>query len=661
MKKKAIHLCILSVFLILICNQGQAGPAGQAKTDSMISALKKQPEDSNKVNTLNELAWEFSSNKFDPKKAIEYADEALSLAKRIGFKAGEATAYRRLGGIVINLGQYNEALKFYTEELKIQQELGDKKRMASGYMQIGSVFYYFGNYPVALENYFKGLKIAEEIKDPVTTSKINNNIGAIYSQTGDHQEALRYYSASLKVYDAQGDKAGVAKTCVGMGNLYFSQKNYADALIFFRKSQKLSEETGMKKLAATCYINIGELYTVTGNYDEALQNLFKGLKISGEIGDEYIAVHINKGIGWTYFHLKNWDNSRKYLNYALAKAKEIGLMEGMEFCYYRLSKLDSATGNCTSSLENYKLFISCRDSIINGETSQKIASQKMQYEYDKMQKQEKAEQARKDLWQKIIRYSILGGLMIVTVFLLVVFRQRNNIRREKKNSEEERKKAEAERKRAEMEKERSDELLLNILPAEVAEEMKQYGHSRAKTFSMVTVLLTDFKEFTSISERHSAELLVAEIDYCFSEFDNIITKHGVEKIKTIGDAYMCVGGMPVLTTTHAADVVSSAIEIRDFMAERKKEQDALGGISFELRLGIHTGPVVAGIVGVRKYAYDIWGDTVNIAARMEQTCDAGKINISGSTYRLVKDNFKCIYRGMIEAKNKGEVEMYFVE
>ena len=661
MKNRTLRLRILSVFLILFCNTGQSGPPGQAKIDSMLAVLKKQQDDTNKVKTLNELAWEFSSNKFDPQKAIEYAHEALSIAKKIRFKAGEATAYRRLGGIVINQGKYSEALKFYIAELKIQQDVGDKKRMASGYMQIGSVFYYFGNYPLALANYLMGLKIAEEIKDPVATSKISNNIGVLYSQTGDRQEALKYYSASLKAYETLGDKAGVAKECVGIGNLYFSQQNYADALIFLRKSLKLSEETGMKKLAATCYIDIGELYTVTGNYSEALQNQYRGLKISTEIGDEYITVHIYKGIGWTYFHLKKWDDSRKYLNDALAKAKEIGLMEGIELCYYRLSKLDSAVGNCTSSLENYKLYVNCRDSIINAETSQKIASQKLQYEYNKMQKLEKTEQARKDLWQKIIRYSILAGLLIVTAFLLVVFRQRNNIRREEKNSGEERKKAEAERKRAEMEKERSDELLLNILPAEVAEEMKLYGHSKAKTFSMVTVLLTDFKDFTAVSERYSAELLVAEIDYCFSEFDHIVQKHGVEKIKTIGDAYMCVGGMPVLTTTHAADVVSSAIEIRDFMAARKKEQDAQGGISFELRQGVHTGPVVAGVVGVRKYAYDIWGDTVNIAARMEQNCDAGKINISGSTYKLVKDRFRCIYRGMIEAKNKGEVEMYFVE
>jgi class 3 adenylate cyclase len=210
------------------------------------------------------------------------------------------------------------------------------------------------------------------------------------------------------------------------------------------------------------------------------------------------------------------------------------------------------------------------------------------------------------------------------------------------------------------EKEKSDDLLLNILPAEVAEELKQTGHCQAKTFSMVTVMFMDFKDFTSVSERVSAELLVDEINACFSAFDGIIQKFRIEKIKTVGDAYICAGGLPSLNLTHAVDVVNAAIEIQNFMLHRKKEKEAAGEFTFDMRVGINTGPVVAGIVGVKKFQYDIWGDTVNLAARMEQNSEAGKINISGSTYKLVKDTFHCVYRGKIETKNKGEVEMYFV-
>ena len=210
------------------------------------------------------------------------------------------------------------------------------------------------------------------------------------------------------------------------------------------------------------------------------------------------------------------------------------------------------------------------------------------------------------------------------------------------------------------EKKKSDDLLLNILPSEVAEELKNKGNSEARDYELVTVMFTDFKDFTRISERLTSSELVKEIDYCFSAFDNIIQKHGIEKIKTIGDAYMCAGGLPVKNITHAEDTVKAALEIRSFMANHNKERLAKGELPFEIRIGINTGPVVAGIVGVKKFAYDIWGDTVNLASRMESSGEAGKVNISGSTFELVKDKFTCSYRGKIQTKNKGEVDMYFL-
>jgi len=208
---------------------------------------------------------------------------------------------------------------------------------------------------------------------------------------------------------------------------------------------------------------------------------------------------------------------------------------------------------------------------------------------------------------------------------------------------------------------RSESLLLNILPRQTAEELKANGKTQAKQFESVTVMFTDFKNFTKISEDLSPAELVSEIDECFKAFDNIISRHNIEKIKTIGDAYMCAGGLPVINTTHASDVVSAALEIQQFISNRVVQKKAEGKQPFEIRIGIHTGPVVAGVVGIKKFAYDIWGDTVNIASRMESSGEAGKINISGATYELVKHKFHFLCRGKIEAKNKGMIEMYFVE
>jgi len=239
-------------------------------------------------------------------------------------------------------------------------------------------------------------------------------------------------------------------------------------------------------------------------------------------------------------------------------------------------------------------------------------------------------------------------LSIVLIYLIIYL---NNKRLTSLNNELEVKVKERTTELIE-EKKKSDDLLHNILPEEVALELKRKGHAEAKLYNHVSVLFTDFVGFTTISEQLSPTELVREIHENFTAFDSIIERNGLEKIKTIGDAYLAVCGLPHLTHEHAQKVVKAALEIRDYMANSDGK--------FQVRIGIHSGPVVAGIVGVKKYAYDIWGDTVNTAARMEQNSEAGKINISGVTYELIKQDFNCEYRGKIKAKNKGEVDMYFV-
>jgi adenylate cyclase len=206
----------------------------------------------------------------------------------------------------------------------------------------------------------------------------------------------------------------------------------------------------------------------------------------------------------------------------------------------------------------------------------------------------------------------------------------------------------------------SENLLLNILPQEVADELKEKGSARAKRFDEATVLFTDFKGFTALSEKLTPEELVEEINTCFSAFDLIMKTRGVEKIKTIGDAYMAVGGVPTPTKDHAAAVVQAALDIQSFMIDYQNKRKEEGKEYFEIRIGIHTGPLVAGVVGLNKFAYDIWGDTVNTASRMESSGEAGKVNISGSTQMLIQDKFETTYRGKIQAKGKGEIDMYFL-
>jgi len=212
----------------------------------------------------------------------------------------------------------------------------------------------------------------------------------------------------------------------------------------------------------------------------------------------------------------------------------------------------------------------------------------------------------------------------------------------------------------ELEKKKSDDLLLNILPQDIAEELKETGTTAARLYSNVSVLFTDFVNFTTASELMSPEELVSQIDYCFKGFDRIMDKYGIEKIKTIGDAYLAVCGLPSEDIHHAVKIVNAAKKVCDFMLAYESMRSKENKPFFKIRIGINSGAVVAGIVGIKKYAYDIWGDTVNVAARMEQNSMPGKINISESTHALVKDDFEFTYRGKIDAKNKGLIDMYFL-
>ena len=249
---------------------------------------------------------------------------------------------------------------------------------------------------------------------------------------------------------------------------------------------------------------------------------------------------------------------------------------------------------------------------------------------------------------------LLSLISLFILFLASIFYNRFRVNKKAKNA------LQKTNKEIEEERKRSDELLLNILPEPIAIELKENGKASAKKYENVTVLFTDFKDFTKISETLSPEQLVRELDYCFRGFDFIISQYGVEKIKTIGDAYMCASG---LTTKRSMpiNIIKAALEMQEFLEDYKKERMVKGLPFFEARVGIHTGPVVAGVVGVKKFAYDIWGDTVNIAARMEANAEVGRVNISEETYRQVKYNFDCEYRGKIEAKNKGFIDMYHVK
>ena len=634
--------------------------------------------DTIKIRILNLLSHEFTENG-EISKAKVYADDAFYISKVIGFKEGLGTYFNLLGNIYGLQGNLKSSLESYFNSLQIRKNLGDKRGIASVINNIGTVYYRQGNYPEAIKNYFDAIKLNEEIgnkkwqvmnyrniaeiyeflmnykdaiKNYLICLKISkeigdqlsiiiaySNLGLVYSKQQNFNQALKICDSALQISKKIKDKEFISYSLQSIGLVYEKQGNYSESINYYYSALENSKEIDNKNLITMNYINIGNVFNSLKKYPEALKNYLAALKILKVDNENSENSKCNIKIGSLFTKLHNFSEAKKYLNEALSLSLKSGNKENIKSSYLSLSELDSASNNWKDAFMRRKLFILYNDSLLNVENSKKIVQNQMQSEFDKKELTTKAEQDKKDIVQRNIRNTIVGGLLVALIFLGVVFRQRNKVKDEKA--------------KVVIEKELNEQLLLNILPEEVANELKLTGNSIAKQYNNSTVLFTDFVNFTGISEQLSPIDLVAEIHKNFTAFDAIIEKNGLEKIKTIGDAYLAVCGLPIENNDHAYKVVKAAFEIRDFVNSSNGK--------FQIRIGINSGPVVAGIVGVKKYAYDIWGDTVNTASRMESNSEAGKINISGNTYELVKSDFNCVYRGKITAKGKGEVDMYFVE
>lgn len=583
----------------------------------------------------------------NPDSGQYYANLAVDWATKVDFRKSLGAAYNTLGSVSKKQGNYSAAIDYFQHSIEIRKGLNDSLKLGETYANLGEVYRLKANYPEALKYFLLSLRIDEAIHYETGIAYAYNYMGATYQELGDNVKALENFKKALEIRLRLGQDAGIAVGYNNIGTIYDEEGKYAEALENYNASLAIKKKIGDQYGMANTYINIGEVYKEQGDQQAAMKYFNLALKLQEELEDQ-------EGMAATYIAMsgsriasRQYGEASSLLTKAVSISKEIGSLYNLREGYATFVFLDSIIGNDKQGLEHYKRYVAVRDSITNEENTRKLVETQMQYDFDKKESLAKAEQDKKDFItqrtiqkQKMVRNGFIGGFAIVLLFAGILFYQRNKIKQGKK---------------------RSDELLLNILPAEVAEELKAKGSAQAKHIDEVTVLFTDIIGFTEISARMSAGDLVDEINSCFSGFDRIIQEHGIEKIKTIGDAYMAAGGLPTPNTTHATDVVSAALAMQRFMKDRQATRMAKGLTYFEIRLGVHTGPVVAGIVGVKKFQYDIWGDTVNTASGIESAGQAGMVNISHTTYAYVRDKFICTPRGHIHIKGKGEVEMYFVE
>lgn len=532
-------------------------------------------------------------------------------------------------------GNFVQAIELGNSAIQLLDEKKDKKLLGYLYSSLSITYDFLGFYPKAIENSLNALRISEELMDTIGMSKAHNNLANIQTTVEELDDAKRNYFRSFYLAEAIEDSLSIGNSLINIGSFYLVEGNYDSARYFIRKAIDFADIYGDNILKLYANGAMSDYYSYLNQMDSTLFYEKISYNLSQEYGSYYEIANEQISLASIYLQNQQFEEARTESLKALEMSMEHGMNQFIARSYENLYAIDSAKGNFEDALNYYLLSEMYYDSIRNEEVAKDAVRQQLAFDFDKKEALNQLELERQQRQRNIF----ITGFLLMSISSGVILVQRNKISKEKN---------------------RSETLLLNILPYETAQELKQKGYADSKQIEQVTVLFTDFKGFTQLSETLSPSELVKNIHECFSAFDKIMEKNNVEKIKTIGDAYMAAGGLPTPNDTNAVDVVRAALEVQEYMVEKYREKSAGGEPYFEIRIGVHTGPVVAGIVGVKKFQYDIWGDTVNTASRMESSGEVGKVNISSYTHSLVKDFFHCEFRGEIEAKGKGKVGMYFV-
>jgi class 3 adenylate cyclase len=535
-------------------------------------------------------------------------------------------------------------LKYAEELITLSEQLGDDIYLHRGYLQKGNKKRLLGDLDEALAAFFKSAEIAGRANYAKGEAVAYISIADVYGFSNNHENAMSYYRKAIAVLRKSGDPVALGSALLNLGDEFREKKNYDSALIYLTEAGLAFEKSDYEIGKAYAVGNLGMVYAGKGQNDIAEKNFNKAIPMLEKLEDYSPICTYLISLSSIYFDKGNSEKAIEYAQHSLDLAKKYGFKDQISDANLKLSELYEKTGKVELSYKYYKDYIAFRDSVNNIEAVQKMADLRYNYEISKKQVEVNLLNEQKRNQRNVVIATIIA--MILILLLLAGVFQRYKFMREAN-------------KIIEAEKKRSDSLLLNILPEETAQELKQNGKVMAKKFQSVTVMFTDFQGFTQYATYLEPEVLVSTVDFYFSKFDQIMEKYGLEKIKTVGDSYMCAGGLPFPSEDHALKMIRAAMEIEQFISETQ-DDPTNDKIRLNIRIGINTGPVVAGIVGTKKFAYDIWGDTVNIASRMESNSMPGKINISENTYQLVKDVVDVEYRGELHVKNRGVMKMYFV-
>jgi len=563
-------------------------------------------------------------------EAMPLAEEALRLTVESADKREEAKALGTIGSIYQSFSNYAQALHFFSKALSLNEALSNKQGVAAIFGNIGNVYRNLSDNQRALECYGKALNIHEELGNKKGCTGIMNNIGNVHYNIAEYTHALQFYLNALAINEEIDNKAWIIINLGNIGNVYNRLSDYINALEYYGKALAISDELGDKKTSAGIMNNIGNVHRNINEYSLALQFYLKALAINEEIDNkQWISVNLgNIGSIYTYQDYDGYDavKAEELLCQAIALSKDIGNKDALINQYSNLCYLYESQKRWEDAYISYKKYIEIEKEI----------------NIEEVKKQE-------------------------------------SIRKQQKEIEIERMRATAEK-----------HLLNNILPEEITQRLIKGESPIADHFDGVSIVFMDIVNFTVLSSKITAQQLVYLLNAIFKTADAVMREFGLEKIKTIGDAYMAVAGAPIIQKDHALRAAQASLAllsaVKNIVVEFPEElgdrswMDSIPEI--QVRIGLHCGSAAAGVVGENKFLYDLWGDAVNTAARMESHGEAGKIHVSEEfVNQLTMDNGKwkmkqdaekillsidnyqlsIIPRGEIEIKGKGKMRTYFLE
>lgn len=641
--------------ILLACFGLNVTLKAQNEQDSLLALWQdKSQTDSLRVYAFREYI--FNSAIFrDPDEAIALAEALRDYAQENNYPVAEALYFNIRGLARSTKGEYAEALRDLKKAHGMADTLGDKLIALAALINTGNIHRELAQHDLALSYFRRALKEAESTDYQNVKSLGLSSIGYIYAMREQYESAAEYIKRALEIEYTLDPGPGLGILQNNLANIYMHQGKDSAALELLLEAQELFGEFPDHDGRAAVIGTIGEIYLKRGELEKARTYFERSRQIFGRTGNVGEAT-ITRLIGEAHLKEGHYQAAEESCKQALAIVEKRGVLDEEKNACLCLYEVYKAMGEKDRALEFLEKANRLKDTLNSQVVNDKLKEMEVERallkdsvaQAEKERLIEEAHQAEMER-EKRTRYWLIGSSLALLILTGGAVSRYRYIRRSKRIIEKER--------------DRSDDLLLNILPAEVAAELKEKGYADAREYDQVSILFTDFEDFTAGATKMSAAQLVKEINVCFEAFDRICEKHEIEKIKTIGDAYMAAGGLPVPEKTAAKKTVLAALEMQDFVSKRSAERKSQKESAFEMRLGIHTGPVVAGIVGVKKFQYDIWGDTVNTASRLEAHGATGKVNISASTYQLLKNdpNFRFEARGKVAVKGKGALEMYFVE